>query len=100
MKFVRRVENFDPFLKTDFIWEYPTLMRTYTDKEGNLQDTSNFRAKDMLGLSETARRAHHITHEYDRETFKERRRAEQTPHKTKNRGQSRWGASEYQPNTL
>lgn len=56
-----------------------TLARTYKDRDGNLQDTSSFRAKDMLGLSELARRAHHHAHDLDREAFKERRRAEVEP---------------------
>lgn len=53
-----------------------TLSRTYKDQEGQLQDTSSFRAKDMLGLSELARRAHHHTHDLDREAFKEQRQAQ------------------------
>ncbi|MEL6201924.1 MAG: hypothetical protein AAFR39_06145 [Pseudomonadota bacterium] len=31
-----------------------TVARTYKDRDGNLQDTQSFRAKDMLGLSELA----------------------------------------------
>lgn len=50
-----------------------TVARTYKDRDGNLQDTQNFRAKDMLGLSELARRAHHEAHERDRAAFKEHR---------------------------
>lgn len=54
-----------------------TVARTYKDREGQLQDTSSFRAKDMLGLAELARRAHHNTHELDREAFKEMRQSQQ-----------------------
>ncbi|MEO1346929.1 MAG: hypothetical protein AAFV74_22520 [Pseudomonadota bacterium] len=54
-----------------------TVARTYKDQDGNLQDTSSFRAKDMLGLSELARRAHHHAHDLDREAFKEQRREQQ-----------------------
>lgn len=53
-----------------------TLARTYKDKDGNLQDTSSFRAKDMLGLSELARRAHHDASDRDRAAFKEHRMAQ------------------------
>ena len=54
-----------------------TLARTYKDREGQLQETSSFRAKDMLGLSELARRAHHHTHDLDRTAFKEQRQAQE-----------------------
>lgn len=54
-----------------------TLARTYKDKDGELRDTNSFRAKDMLGLSELTRRAHHHSHDLDREAFKEQRRSEQ-----------------------
>ncbi|MEM1427941.1 MAG: hypothetical protein AAGG09_00635 [Pseudomonadota bacterium] len=64
-----------------------TLARTYKDRDGNLQDTSNFRPKDMLGLSELARRAHHQAQDLDRELFKEQRREQQTQDRP--RGQSR-----------
>ena len=53
-----------------------TVARTYKDRDGNLKDTQSFRAKDMLGLSELARRAHHHAHDLDREAFKEMRRAQ------------------------
>lgn len=53
-----------------------TVARTYKDRDGNLQDTQSFRAKDMLGLSELARRAHHHAHELDRAAFKEQRQAQ------------------------
>ncbi len=66
-----------------------TVARTYKDREGNLQDTQSFRPKDMLGLSELARRAHHDVHDRDREVFKERRREGQEQTKTHNQGQSR-----------
>lgn len=54
-----------------------TLARTYKDKDGELRDTNSFRAKDMLGLSELTRRAHHHSHDLDREAFKEQRRNKQ-----------------------
>lgn len=65
-----------------------TLARTYKDDQGELQDTGSFRAKDMLGLSELARRAHHHTHDLDREAFKEQRRDEQNAdrERTQDRG--------------
>ncbi|GAB5449604.1 hypothetical protein [Gymnodinialimonas sp.] len=53
-----------------------TLARTYKDQDGNMRDTSSFRAKDMLGLSELTRRAHHKTMERDRAAFKEHRMAQ------------------------
>ena len=64
-----------------------TLARTYKDQEGNLQDTSSFRAKDMLGLSELARRAHHEVHERDRAAFKEHRLAQSE--QTQSKGHTR-----------
>lgn len=66
-----------------------TVARTYKDREGNLQDTQSFRAKDMLGLSELARRAHHSTHDLDREAFKEKRTQQQEQQKTRTRGHTR-----------
>nr|MBC6965316.1 hypothetical protein [Roseobacter litoralis] len=66
-----------------------TVARTYKDGDGNLQDTQNFRPKDMLGLSELARQAHHTVHERDREMFKEQRREGQGKAQSRNRGQSR-----------
>ena len=54
-----------------------TVARTYKDQDGNLQDTQSFRAKDMLGLSELARRAHHHASDLDRAAFKEHRLAQQ-----------------------
>ncbi len=63
-----------------------TLARTYKDREGNLQDTSSFRAKDMLGLSELARRAHHEAHEQDRAAFKEHRLAQSEQAQTQSKG--------------
>ena len=54
-----------------------TVARTYKDRDGHLQNTQSFRAKDMLGLSELARRAHHTAHDLDREVFKDQRREEQ-----------------------
>lgn len=62
-----------------------SLARTYKDKDGELRDTSSFRAKDMLGLSELARRAHHHTHDLDREAFKERRREGQEQTRSRDR---------------
>ncbi len=56
-----------------------TLVRTYKDQNGDLRDTNSFRAKDMLGLSELSRRAHHHTHDLDREAFKEQRRKDAEP---------------------
>ena len=53
-----------------------TLARTYKDQDGNLKDTQSFRAKDMLGLSELARRAHHHASDLDRAAFKERRQTQ------------------------
>lgn len=65
-----------------------TLARTYKDRDGNLQDTSSFRAKDMLGLSELARRAHHEAHDRDRAAFKEHRQAQEQS-QTRSQGHSR-----------
>ncbi|MDX8353968.1 hypothetical protein [Cognatiyoonia sp. IB215182] len=65
-----------------------TVARTYKDREGNLQDTQSFRPKDMLGLSELARRAHHNAHELDREVFKERRIAQQEQGQSRKQGHS------------
>ena len=61
-----------------------TLARTYKDREGQLQETSSFRAKDMLGLSELARRAHHHAHDLDRAAFKEQRRAQEAHSRAQN----------------
>lgn len=66
-----------------------TLARTYKDQDGNLHDTSSFRAQDMLGLSELARRAHHHTHDLDRETFKDQRRAQAAPDQTRDSSRDR-----------
>lgn len=66
-----------------------TLARTYKDKEGNLQDTSNFRAKDMLGLSELTRRAHHEAMERDREAFKAHRQAQSQEGPQQSKGHTR-----------
>jgi hypothetical protein len=66
-----------------------TLARTYKDQEGNLHDTPSFRAKDMLGLSELARRAHHHTHDLDREAFKEQRQAQEQQPPAQSQGHSR-----------
>lgn len=67
-----------------------TVARTYKDRDGNLQDTQSFRAKDMLGLSELARRAHHEVHELDRAAFKEQRQEQaQQQSQTKGHDQSR-----------
>lgn len=65
-----------------------TVARTYKDRDGNLQDTQSFRPKDMLGLSELARRAHHNAHELDREVFKERRLAQQAQGQSHKQGHS------------
>ena len=62
-----------------------TLARTYKDKNGDLRDTNSFRAKDMLSLSELARRAHHHTSDLDREAFKEQRRNDPQPSQQQNR---------------
>ena len=73
------------------VYHSVTLARTYKDQEGNLRDSSSFRAKDMLSLSELTRRAHHGAHELDRAAFKEQRQAqtEQAQKKTRGKGQSR-----------
>ena len=65
-----------------------TLSRTYRDQEGNLQDTQSFRAKDLLGLSELARRAHHSANEHERAAFKERRTAQQEQAQKRSQGHS------------
>lgn len=65
-----------------------TLSRTYKDREGNLHDTQSFRPKDMLGLSELARRAHHNVHEHEQTAFKERRMAQQEQAQIRTRGHS------------
>lgn len=61
-----------------------TLARTYKDREGQLQETSSFRAKDMLGLSELTRRAHYHTHDLDRTAFKEQRQAQEAQARSQN----------------
>lgn len=66
-----------------------TLARTYKDRDGNLQDTQSFRARDMLGLSELARRAHHEVHDRDRALFKEQRHAEEVQAQTRGKGHTR-----------
>ncbi len=66
-----------------------TLARTYKDHDGNLHDTSSFRASDMLGLSELARRAHHETHDLDRAAFKEQRQGQDQQQPTQTHGHSR-----------
>lgn len=66
-----------------------TVARTYKDQEGNLQDSSSFRAKDMLGLSELARRAHHHAHDLDRAAFKEQRRDQQEQGRTRSQSHTR-----------
>lgn len=66
-----------------------TVARTYKDRDGQLQDTQSFRAKDMLGLSELARQTHHNVQDRDRELFKERRQSEQARAQTRERGRSR-----------
>lgn len=66
-----------------------TVARTYKDRDGNLQDTQSFRPKDMLGLSELARQAHHTAHNLDREVFKERRHSQQEQAQTQSKGHSR-----------
>lgn len=71
------------------VYHSVTLARTYKDQEGNLRDTQNFRPKDMLGLSELTRRAHHHAFELDREVFKERRRATSEQSQSQQRGQGR-----------
>ena len=52
------------------------VTRTYKDKDGNLQDTHSMRGKDMLGLAELARRAHHDVSARDRAAFMEHREAQ------------------------
>lgn len=50
--------------------------RSYKDQEGNYQDTDNFRAKDLLGLSELSRRADSRVNELEREAYiKQKQRA-------------------------
>jgi hypothetical protein len=66
-----------------------TVARTYKDQDGNLQDTQNFRPKDLLGLSELARRTHHETQALDREMFKEQRRTAHEQAQSKGQSQSR-----------
>ena len=66
-----------------------TVARTYKDRDGNLQDTQSFRPKDMLGLSELARQAHHTAHGLDRVVFKERRQGQQEQGQTRSKGRSR-----------
>lgn len=66
-----------------------TVARSYKDKDGNWRDTSSFRAQDMLGLSELARRAHHEVQDRDRELFKEKRRSETTQERSRDDGQHR-----------
>ena len=51
-----------------------TIARTYKDRDGNLQDTSSPRSKEMLRLAVLARRTHHHASELDREVFKDQRR--------------------------
>ena len=60
-----------------------TVARTYKDRDGNLQDTQSFRPKDMLGLSELARRAHHDANDLDRAAFKAQRQSQAAPQQSK-----------------
>ncbi len=55
-----------------------TLARTYKDAEGNLRDTQNFRADDLLRLGELTRQAHHRSNELRREEFSRSREAAST----------------------
>lgn len=66
-----------------------TLARTYKDRERNLQDTSSFSAKDMLGLSELARGAHHHAHDLDRAAFKEQRQQQASQGREQDQDRSR-----------
>ncbi|MBO9466725.1 hypothetical protein J7443_15890 [Tropicibacter sp. R15_0] len=66
-----------------------TVARTYKDKDGNLQDTSSLRGKDMLSLAELARRTHHDVRDLDREAFKEQRRAQAEPDMTRDSSRDR-----------
>lgn len=66
-----------------------TVARTYKDRDGNLQDTQSFRPKDMLGLSELARRVHYDVHERDRAVFKERRQNQQNQGQSQSKGPAR-----------
>ncbi|MGJ8530136.1 hypothetical protein [Maritalea sp.] len=66
-----------------------TVARTYKDQDGKLQDTQSFRPKDMLGLSELARQAHHKAHDLDRAQFKERRQTAQDQAQKQTKGRSR-----------
>ncbi|MEM9238474.1 MAG: hypothetical protein AAGB07_00735 [Pseudomonadota bacterium] len=65
-----------------------TVSRTYKDRDGNLQDTQSFRPKDLLGLSELARRAHHNANEHEHAAFKERRTAQKEQSQNLSQGHS------------
>ena len=61
------------------------LARTYKDNEGNLRESTSFRAQDMLPLSELSRQAHYRANELNRAAFKERRAAEPEQTRTQSR---------------
>lgn len=66
------------FFTTDFA-------KTYEDKDGNPKDSRSFGAKDLLGLSELAREAHHEVKEMRRETFREQRRESRGSERSRSR---------------
>jgi len=77
-----------------------TLAKTYQDREGNLQDTQNFTASDLLRVSELARSAYHRSRDLRREVNQSQRpdndegRDEFKQSRTQNEGQNtkrRWG---------
>lgn len=72
----RNQGNERDFFTTDF-------SKTYEDKDGNLKDSRSFGTKDLLGLSELAREAHHEVKEMRKEAFRDQRQ------NSSNRSQSR-----------
>lgn len=61
------------------------LARTYKDDQGNLRDTSSFRAKDMLPLSELSRQAHYRANDLNRDAFREQRQSQAEPQRRQDR---------------
>lgn len=62
-----------------------SFAKTYQDKEGKLRDTQNFAAKDLLGISELAREAHHRSRELRREAFINKRSDRGNQHRDRSR---------------
>ncbi|MEM9838926.1 MAG: hypothetical protein AAF830_07175 [Pseudomonadota bacterium] len=46
------------------------LAKTYTDRDGNLRDTSSFTGTELLQIAEVVRAAYHKTNEFRRERMR------------------------------